>query len=64
MQIYILDPETAKEIAEFGYPLNKFNDINGVPIWEFSYTGDHLDIGALKETNKIIVYDNPPTIYL
>jgi len=64
MQIFILDPDTAAEIKEAGYTLEFFNDINGAPIWEFSYDGDSLDIGALVEEDKIIVNTCPKTIYL
>lgn len=64
MTIYILDPEVAVEVAKNGCTTSQFKDINGVSIWEFSYDGDFLDIGALVKANKIIIGDNPQTIYL
>lgn len=64
MQIFILDPDTAKEIMKTGFTVKSFKDINGTPLWEFSYEGDYLDIGALVKENKIIVGTSPKTIYL
>lgn len=64
MQIFILDPDTADEIKRAGYALEFFNDVNGTPIWEFSYEGDNIDIGDLVKKDKIIVNTCPKTIYL
>lgn len=64
MQIFILDPDTANKIIEAGFEVKPFKDINGTSLWEFSYDGDGLDIGALVKENKIIVNTSPKTIYL
>lgn len=64
MQIFILDPDTANKIIEAGLEVKPFKDINGTSLWEFSYDGDGLDIGALVKENKIIVNTSPKTIYL
>lgn len=64
MKIYILDPEVADKLADSGHVLKNFKDINGVSLWEFSYDGDFLDIGALAKENKIIVGNIPQTVYL
>ena len=64
MQIYIFDPDTVETIKDAGYEVSAFSDINGVAIWEFSYTGEDLDIGALMEANKILIKDSPKVVYL
>lgn len=63
MKVFVLDSETANAIAQKGYKLKLFKDINDVPIFEFFYDEknvkgeDSLDIGALEQANKIIVAD-------
>ena len=64
MQVYVIDPDTAVKLENLGYELSQFQDIHGLPIWEFSYNGGNLDIGALAKSNQVVICEGPQTVYL